>query len=44
MNPVSQWDIVKVRINANDRDEHPAIVLSPSEIAMSSRVDRINVI
>jgi len=44
MNPVRQWDIVKVRINAADRDEHPAIVLSPMEIASSSRVDRINVI
>jgi hypothetical protein len=44
MNPVRQWDIVKVRINANDRDEHPAIVLSPAEVASSPRVDRINVI
>ena len=44
MNPVRQWDIVKVRINANDRDEHPAIVLSPAEVACSPRVDRINVI
>jgi hypothetical protein len=44
MNPVRQWDIVKVRINAGDRDEHPAIVLSPVEIASSPRVDRINVI
>jgi len=44
MNPVRQWDIVKVRINAADRDEHPAIVLSTMEIASSSRVDRINVI
>jgi hypothetical protein len=44
MNPVRQWDIVKVRINANDRDEHPAIILSPAEVASSPRVDRINVI
>jgi hypothetical protein len=44
MNPVRQWDIVKVRINANNRDEHPAIVLSPAEVACSPRVDRINVI
>jgi bifunctional DNA-binding transcriptional regulator/antitoxin component of YhaV-PrlF toxin-antitoxin module len=22
----AQWDIVKVRINPNDRDEHPAVV------------------
>lgn len=39
-----QWDIVRVRIDANDRDEHPAIVLSPAEVASSPRVDRINVI
>jgi hypothetical protein len=44
MNPIRQWDIVKVRVNANDRNEHPAIVLSPAEIASSPRVDRINVI
>jgi PemK-like, MazF-like toxin of type II toxin-antitoxin system len=44
MNPVRQWDIVKVRINASDRDEHPAIVLSPAEVASSPRVDRMNVI
>jgi hypothetical protein len=44
MNPIRQWDIVKVRVNANDRDEHPAIVLSPAEIASSPRVDRLNVI
>jgi hypothetical protein len=44
MNPIRQWDIVRVRINANDRDEHPAIVLSPAEVASSPRVDRVNVI
>ena len=44
MTPIRQWDIVRVRINANDRDEHPAIVLSPVEVACSPRVDRINVI
>jgi len=44
MIPIRQWDIVRVRVNANDRDEHPAIVLSPSEVACSPRVDRINVI
>ena len=44
MNPIRQWDIVRVRINANDRDEHPAVVLSPVEIVSSPRVDRINVI
>lgn len=39
-----QWDVVKVRVHPNDRDEHPAIVLSPAEVVASSRVDRVNVI
>jgi hypothetical protein len=39
-----QWDVVKVRINPNDRDEHPAIILSPAEVVTSDRVDRVNVI
>ncbi|MGH7945134.1 MAG: type II toxin-antitoxin system PemK/MazF family toxin [Opitutaceae bacterium] len=38
-----QWDVVKVRINPNDRDEHPAIILSPNELA-SSRADRVNIL
>ena len=41
---VHQWDVVKVRINPNDRDEHPAIILSPAEVVTSDRVDRVNVI
>ena len=44
MTPIRQWDIVRVRINANDRDEHLAIVVSPAEVAASTLVDRINVI
>jgi len=39
MNNLKQWDIVKVRIQAGDRDEHPAIILSPTEaLAAFSRV------
>ncbi len=37
-----QWDIVKVRINPGDRDEHPAIVLSSDEVCASA--PRINVL
>jgi hypothetical protein len=44
MTSIRQWDIVRVRINANDRDEHPAIILSPAEVSLSPRVDRVNVI
>ena len=36
---MNQWDIVRVRIRADDRDEHPAIILSPDEaIAAFPRV------
>jgi mRNA-degrading endonuclease toxin of MazEF toxin-antitoxin module len=38
-----QWDVVKVRINPQDGDEHPAIVLSPNEISLG-RADRLNVL
>lgn len=41
--PWRQWDVVKVRINPQDRDEHPAIILSPNEIALG-RADRLNVL
>lgn len=27
-----QWDIVWVRIQPNDRDQHPAILFSPTEV------------
>jgi hypothetical protein len=38
-----QWDVVKVRINPDDRDEHPAIILSPNEVA-GGRWPKVNVI
>ena len=38
-----QWDVVKVRINPEDRDEHPAIILSPDEVA-TGRWPKVNVI
>jgi mRNA-degrading endonuclease toxin of MazEF toxin-antitoxin module len=41
--PLRQWDVVKVRINPDDRDEHPAIILSPDEVA-GGRADRVNVL
>lgn len=39
-----QWDVVKVRINPTDRDEHPAIIISPDEIAGDERTQRVNVL
>lgn len=39
-----QWDVVKVRIHPQDRDEHPAIILSPNELASTSREHKVNVL
>lgn len=44
MTGVRQWDIVKVRINPQDRDEHPAIIISPEEICADRRRLRLNVL
>jgi hypothetical protein len=41
---VHQWDIVKVRINPEHRDEHPAIVISPEEICADEQQLRLNVL
>ncbi|MFA6961733.1 MAG: type II toxin-antitoxin system PemK/MazF family toxin [Opitutaceae bacterium] len=37
-----QWDVVKVRINPSDRDEHPAVIISPDDVVAVGR--RINVL
>jgi mRNA-degrading endonuclease toxin of MazEF toxin-antitoxin module len=42
--PPAQWDIVNVRINPNDRDEHPAIVISPPEACADRKKARLNVL
>lgn len=39
-----QWDIVRVRINAEDRDEHPAVIISPEELCVDPRVTKLNVL
>ncbi len=39
-----QWDVIKVRINPEDRDEHPAVVVSPEELCADPRKRRINVL
>src|SRR5438309_848738 len=40
----SQWDIVRVRINPTDKDEHPAIVLSREEACHDVRRQTVNVL
>lgn len=39
-----QWDVIKVRINPDDRDEHPAVVISPDELCADERKTRLNVL
>jgi mRNA-degrading endonuclease toxin of MazEF toxin-antitoxin module len=42
--PLHQWDVVKVRINPADRDEHPAIVISPEELCANLHKAKVNVL
>ena len=44
MTPVRQWDIVRFRIRPQDRDLHPAIVLSGEEWCASDYATNLNVL
>jgi hypothetical protein len=39
-----QWDIVRVRLNAKDRDPHPAVVISCEEDCQDPHFQRVNVL
>lgn len=41
---VRQWDVVRIRINPNDRDEHPAVVLTCDEFCTDERRLLLNVL
>lgn len=41
---LAQWDIVRVRINPEDRDEHPAVIISPNHVVQNPRVLKLNVL
>ena len=41
---VHQWDIVRVRVNPDDRDEHPAVILTCEEFCLSLHRHRLNVL
>lgn len=41
---VCQWDVVRVRLRPEDRDEHPAIVLSCDEFCADERRLVLNVL
>src|SRR5438094_1315320 len=44
MSELQQWDVVRVRIRPEDRDEHPAVVLTCDEFCQDSRRQLINVL
>jgi hypothetical protein len=44
MTSFHQWDVVKVRIRPDDRDEHPCVVISPEEICTDERKPLINIL
>ena len=44
MAEVRQWDVVRVRINPADRDEHPAVVVSGDEFCTDPHKPMINVL
>ena len=41
---LAQWDIVRVRINPEDRDEHPAVIVSPNHVVQNLRALKLNVL
>ena len=41
---IHQWDIVKVRLRPEDKDEHPAVVLSREEWCQDERKFALNVL
>ena len=41
---VRQWDVVRVRINPQDRDEHPAVVITCDEFCTDDRRLLLNVL
>jgi hypothetical protein len=40
----NQWDIVKVRIRPDDRDEHYCVVISPDEVCHDERKPLLNIL
>jgi mRNA-degrading endonuclease toxin of MazEF toxin-antitoxin module len=41
---IEQWDIVRFRIRPDDRDLHPAVVISAPEWCLDERRTRLNVL
>ncbi|MFI5335482.1 MAG: type II toxin-antitoxin system PemK/MazF family toxin [Opitutales bacterium] len=41
---LSQWDVVRVRIRPTDKDPHPAVVISRTEVCRDPRKLSINIL
>ena len=41
---IKQWDIVRVRIRPDDRDEHPAVILTCDEFCADEDRNALNVL
>ena len=41
---LKQWDVVKLRIKPNDKDEHFAVVISPDDVTKNEQIPAINVL
>ncbi len=44
MSAFRQWDVVKVRLRPEDRDEHFCVVISPDEICTDDRKPLVNIL
>jgi mRNA-degrading endonuclease toxin of MazEF toxin-antitoxin module len=44
MSGLNQWDVVRVLIRPEDRDQHPAVVLTCDEFCQDARRQAINVL
>jgi hypothetical protein len=44
INGALESHIVRVRINPEDRDEHPAVIISPNHVVKNPRVRKLNVL
>ena len=44
MTEFRQWDVIKVRVRPEDRDEHFCVVISPDEICADARKPLVNIL
>lgn len=44
MTSFRQWDVIKVRVRPEDRDEHYCVVISPDELCADARKLLVNIL